>query len=159
MVAPVIKPEEAMADPKAEVIGVKAQAFGAAELMQHLHGHMAAELAVAALQQQRQPGTERIGPQAPQAALRHFTELAGIVIGAGPVQLQRQAVFQFQQSGGRALPQLLAPLLTLRRVMKFELAACKALASAQLLPRSQSVGCPKLQHDETDFLDDEPCRF
>ena len=96
-----------MADPKAEVIGIKAQAFRAAELMQHLHGHMAAELAVAALQQQRQPGAERIGPQAPQAALRHFTQLAGIVIGAGPFQLQREAVFQFQQSGGRALPQLL----------------------------------------------------
>ena len=81
LVAPVIKPEEAMADPKAEVIGIKAQAFRAAELMQHLHGHMAAELAVAALQQQRQPGAERIGPQAPQAALRHFTEFAGIIIG------------------------------------------------------------------------------
>ena len=103
MVAPVIKPEEAMADPKAEVIGVKAQAFGAAELMQHLHGHMAAELAVAALQQQRQPGTERIGPQAPQAALRHFTQFAGVVIGAGPLQLQRNAVFQLQQRSSEGL--------------------------------------------------------
>ena len=96
-----------MADPKAEVIGIKAQAFRAAELVQHLHGHMAAELAVAALQQQRQPGTERIGPQAPQAALRHFTEFAGIVINAGPFQLQPKTIFQFQQNNNKTLPQLL----------------------------------------------------
>ena len=75
--------------------------------MQHLHGHMAAELAVAALQQQGEPGAERIGPQAPQAALRYFAQFARVVIGARPLQLQCNAVFQVQQRSCRELPQLL----------------------------------------------------
>ena len=67
--------------------------------MGQLHGHMAAELAAAALQDQGQPGVVGVGPQAPEPQFGNFREFARILRGLGPGKAEAQLTTAGQQLG------------------------------------------------------------
>ena len=94
-----------MGDPKLEALGSKADPFATAETMGQQHRCVAGEAAVAALEQERQPRMEGVGAEAPQPHLGHFGELAGIIVQAGPDQLQIELSRCRDQAGHRGLRQ------------------------------------------------------
>ena len=60
---------------------------------------LAAELAVAALQQQGQPGIEGVSPQAPEPQFGNFRQFAGILRLLGPGKAEVQLATVSQQLG------------------------------------------------------------
>lgn len=96
-----------MGDPELQALGCEADPLMAAETVGQNHRHMAAELTTAAIEHQRQPGVKGIGPQTPEAQLRQFGELAGILRLKGPVEGEIQGAGGGEQiSWGACAPGL-----------------------------------------------------